>query len=1205
MATLGPSREKELIDEINNLLKKLPSKSLKHIAKRLCEQLHAAPDTLFEDAQKSIFAAISQTRENHALYLLELDSSINWVWLLFQFAEDSGFLKNPESMDTIMGRIRAFLNDHNEEGLFYLLIEKEQWKHEPGSQPVLELDKESNGLLQEVQQAPAIMRLGVLEALCEIVTTQDTATITGIKQQLPNAWALADRWLAVVTAFPILALNYDWEYLLEFIRNNEWDYMDTWAKEIQALETIIEFRKMDITPDQLKLINERTEFIVSIVRDLTLSIDMTPKAATNVCHAAISLKAEDFERYYNKITWLTINDHPKPAALEAQPGLIDDFLLMLLTGTAEDYEPWIRNFPVRGSMTAHEIDHERQQYAKDIIACQNSIRLILLHHEESIIRKWDNARSGARKDWLETSWKESALDGDPKKVYPMNPYHSPDVTYVLLDAAEKLGPEPGALEWRWPLINIEDLVNKERGLMMIMLHARGYNPPYLFTNADFQSITIGRQRRKLPEGQNTEWWMEFFGSTTAEGYGKLTRDWSVHDVWRTLPISDGLLVLEVQARLYRFLKRFCMAVLRMTEAQAVHLTTLESPAAPDIPPAHIAKGLADPTYYRLPGRLQDIDEVQELVRSQTFSARLHFRMLHGDPTYFAKVFQNIVDHRQEQIQVLTTSNGQLTLKPDEALKTKAFPSKVLGTLLYDSWYSIVMWENIHTKLLSLQHEIKSHGELLHTPLHGRALPNLSEGLLCAFLSLRDQLEVMIREQLQRLVDLLRASPPLRDAFCQQHKNTTPGPLDGDYFVYLRTGEGDFGDRAAPDGCLPLWEHLFASLGFFHGQRHDVKTNTPIEVQLDIHQQVQFIHELQGRISKDTKQSQSRYISPYIQETLPELFLLADCWQQIHRYQPWAGNRIHTFGRLATLDPRAQGMPYRFGEFCPAIAVAANTKTLSDLAKPFYPGTFSYPDPRVKKNTAENIAQCKKIERALDDLWKRVPQSLGATILKTPECLQVEIRSAVTTSIWKKSPIWAAVGFKVHSWRQNPKASKEITKLQQAEETARREQVEAAAQAEETAKLEQAKIEAPPREPPRGKKRGSTEAAEPARKLIKATPAVPAPEEPDVALADTIPLSSRAMKAVDMLFFQPKARRGRSELYWEEFIAFMRDVGFTQAAAGGGSANTFTPPDSLGGHAITIHHPHPQKYWPLGKARQIGRRLTAQYHLTASSFRARN
>lgn len=270
MATTSQSPKQDLTRQIDEQLKELHPRSLKGIARRLCEQLDSVPDILFEDAKKSIFAAISEDRADHGLHLLQLDSNLNWVWYIFQHADDTGQSQDPEMMDRTMGSIREFLDDYDEQSLFSPLIKKEQWKHERGSQSARRLNTHSNDILKAAQQAPAMMRLGVLEALCEKAATQDTGTLKGIQRQLPRAWAIAERWVAVIKAFPALGLVYDWEYLLEFIRRNEWDHMDTWAKEVQALETIVQCRAQ-VAPAQGKTrLNERAESITQIVRDFNL-----------------------------------------------------------------------------------------------------------------------------------------------------------------------------------------------------------------------------------------------------------------------------------------------------------------------------------------------------------------------------------------------------------------------------------------------------------------------------------------------------------------------------------------------------------------------------------------------------------------------------------------------------------------------------------------------------------------------------------------------------------------------------------------------------------------------------------------------------------------------------------------------------------------------------------------------------------------------
>ena len=180
--------------------------------------------------------------------------------------------------------------------------------------------------------------------------------------------------------------------------------------------------------------------------------------------------------------------------------------------------------------------------------------------------------------------------------------------------------------------------------------------PDAFARADIDACHFGITSGVFMPAYLNQHVMLFADRHTEDTYGELIA-WDDHpeafnwmmSKYGTLP-GEGLLVLEIQKRLYGFLVECCKDVLHdMPEA----LIDASLPIQPE-PPLVSANetGLASLAItaaeapYRLPAHL-DLKSLASLVEGKLSAAEDHVWALREDPSYYADTVLELREHRQE------------------------------------------------------------------------------------------------------------------------------------------------------------------------------------------------------------------------------------------------------------------------------------------------------------------------------------------------------------------------------------------------------------------------------------------------------------------------------------------------------------------------------------------------------------------------------
>ena len=224
-----------------------------------------------------------------------------------------------------------------------------------------------------------------------------------------------------------------------------------------------------------------------------------------------------------------------------------------------------------------------------------------------------------------------------------------------------------------PYINQEDL-SKPRNLLLL-LNTRGHNHPSTFASSDLEAMNLGIVTSALEPLFLSEYTMVLNGTLFPNGaadvktYGSLI-SWvdnsDAIDVniegWEFDP-GEGLLVLEAQERVLKFLVLICKTMLQDVPGPLISDMHPPYPCPVPVPAPKVANELdefeslaimAQEAPYRLPAKL-DLARIESLMEARLGAAIDHFWALREDPSYFSETLQDLKEHRQEMVRTRTVT----------------------------------------------------------------------------------------------------------------------------------------------------------------------------------------------------------------------------------------------------------------------------------------------------------------------------------------------------------------------------------------------------------------------------------------------------------------------------------------------------------------------------------------------------------------------
>ncbi|PWY93426.1 hypothetical protein BO94DRAFT_563841 [Aspergillus sclerotioniger CBS 115572] len=365
--------------------------------------------------------------------------------------------------------------------------------------------------------------------------------------------------------------------------------------------------------------------------------------------------------------------------------------------------------------------------------------------EGTVRKRWLKRTREQRKNLLLSAWPNMAA------------LHRPDIEAFRREP-------PGNPEYReaymWPHVNLEDLLNPK--LLLIFLNARGRHPPHAFIQADWASVDFGRATTNIIRALMENHVMIFTGRTTPDTYGEFVQcdnDRAFEpESGREMNPGDGLLSLEIQERLYRFLVDCCMLLL--PEYTRESILQADIPIQPEPPVITTSESgldllsvVAAEAPYRLPARL-DIDRLHSIVAAKKSAAEDHIWALREDPGYFLEALLERKEHRPE---LVPDARGQLhpSTKP---FAIKKLWNNIISGVVSDAYFQLGLWAEINDQLEVIERLMTKHAAVI------RPENDLPRALEWRFMKLIWLLERMVRGPIINLKMGFPPSPPIRSFF---------------------------------------------------------------------------------------------------------------------------------------------------------------------------------------------------------------------------------------------------------------------------------------------------------------------------------------------------------------------------------------------------------------------------------------------------------
>lgn len=281
------------------------------------------------------------------------------------------------------------------------------------------------------------------------------------------------------------------------------------------------------------------------------------------------------------------------------------------------------------------------------------------------------------------------------------------------------GKRPNEQSCKWPHINLEDL--NQKGIFLAFLTSRAQARPSTYYFMDREAWILGSRAGVIRMPFLSEYGMMFTGKDSVQNYGEIFHFKNPKGAWliktkRALFVHHGLMTMEIQSRIYKFLVDCCLAILpqnrnnwdKANAAAGLKLAKSIKKPGPQWVETRIAEDIALAPYSR-PGQL-DIDQLVDMIQARKSLADYEVHLLRENPGHFASKLAEYAEHRPEQ--TLTSEKQQPQslndLKPSSRLKTPEFWDSVIRSLLRDAFYGVVFWQDIYESFEALQALLRQH-----------------------------------------------------------------------------------------------------------------------------------------------------------------------------------------------------------------------------------------------------------------------------------------------------------------------------------------------------------------------------------------------------------------------------------------------------------------------------------------------------------------
>ncbi|KAK4889241.1 hypothetical protein LTR27_011918 [Elasticomyces elasticus] len=624
--------------------------------------------------------------------------------------------------------------------------------------------------------------------------------------------------------------------------------------------------------------------------------------------------------------------------------------------------------------------------------------------------------------------------------------------------------------------------------------------------------------------------------------------------------GHGLMVLEIQERIYHFLVDCCRAILH--DVPASEMTTDKYPMQcepainDDVTTGFASLSImASEAPYRLPAKY-DLTRLRSLFSARVAAAEENIWSLREDPSYFAECLEECKEHQTEKLQ---DTNDQI------------FSNRsTLGTALE-------RFTMMYDQIVHLQ---KLHGEYESTLRVDRDLP---EEYLKALLTLSYYLDKASEDVLMQLRFAILPSPPMRP----------------------------YHARYAGDPRRPTWNELGAKPGVqLVGPQAELMQLLVLlwedDDQLALTNQTIAVDELDRLLQAEPKARE--LISGFVASIISDLSILTEATRQLNTFRPWArsfDNQFENYRAEIEESHALQTVPLQLFVLLPDEAAGDQIVRLGN------PTDRKFLYPVEKRRTADVVNSLRTAEHNLDAFWMAADEKIRANAVDEKKTIAAADRNL--DAYWKAVDKWkrmnAGDGLKttaVYRLLAQPRYLRRTPEWVEPIKTS-------SAAPCSTPVLDEVKMplselyfelehrtESTPRD---------VRATEPSiAKVKKRVVGSSAAEDTEANLAPintpapqpTFAVDARALKVFRTLFYTPSISATPGEVPWIDFLHAMQIIGFMPEKLYG-SVWQFQPIGLDVERSIQFHEPHPLSKLAYRNARRFGRRLERAYGWNGGMF----
>ncbi|KAI0382017.1 hypothetical protein F5Y04DRAFT_288160 [Hypomontagnella monticulosa] len=527
--------------------------------------------------------------------------------------------------------------------------------------------------------------------------------------------------------------------------------------------------------------------------------------------------------------------------------------------------------------------------------------------------------------------------------------------------------------FKFPLMNIEDLSKTEP--FLLLLNSRARLEPCNFAYSDLLSTSFGLKADYIVPDYLEGHFMIFRDRSTPETYGQLYRidepgDAAEDPTRCWFAAGEGLWIMKIQDRLYKFLVKCCEKILHdiapellvpsddELELNGPSLTMSSSVNSEGI------KNLAIASFeelYKGTART-DFDHVASIVKAMQASAEDHLWSLRENPGYLSMHVKTAKDHSIECMPDLEGQRHPLFVQN----KQDIFWGRMFGQVISNAMRDVDLFGVLNDKIIFLSRFMKWYEDAIDVDqdlpqLFGKALFQVQYFAICGSGFIAHDL------QFQKTVF---GSPPLR----MNYRRVVPDPEE--YVkVHIQPQIPEHADKVRDDV-----EHILEIMS--DEKMHFCLANTGIVDELELLAQRQ--------------PAAKAFVSASVAEQISVLGTLYECTKHCQHFQPWIIGYeqylLHHAGELKDSFDREFKHVQNIGKL--------DDQFWSYLAKIIMDrpsGSFEYPTREQRdKNSVEIM---RKTEDIADEFWTETIKYMRRLAAVSPRVDKVLARDLKRTEPW--------------------------------------------------------------------------------------------------------------------------------------------------------------------------------------------------------------